>query len=116
MKSFSEYSYFGISKFLKKEKSIFKDEFLQIFEDKEKFFKYSNDFYEKFKPNNDLIIHKIASFWSIRAILGPLMEALILYDKVLFLNEHNSIQYVNLVRVFDDKLSPRNFSLIAIKK
>jgi hypothetical protein len=63
-----------------------------------------------------LIIHEIACFWSIRALLGPLIESLILFDKVLFLKEDEKIENVDLFRIFDEKLSPRNFVLVAVKK
>ncbi|KAK7481310.1 hypothetical protein BaRGS_00027390 [Batillaria attramentaria] len=56
---------------------------------------------------------RVVAFYTLRLSLAPLVETVILLDRMLFLAEHgiNSV----LLPVFDSSLSPRNFALIACK-
>ncbi|GAB4846723.1 hypothetical protein Ancab_025731 [Ancistrocladus abbreviatus] len=56
----------------------------------------------------------IGPYWSLRAALGPLLETLLLLDRVLFLQEHCTFD-VTMLPIFDPILSPRNVAIIARK-
>ncbi|KAB7497680.1 Protein RRNAD1 [Armadillidium nasatum] len=57
---------------------------------------------------------KVVIFYSIRLMLAPAVESLILLDRLLYINE-NSDAKCCFVPIFDPELSPRNYSLIATK-
>ncbi|KAK7243942.1 hypothetical protein RIF29_38756 [Crotalaria pallida] len=57
----------------------------------------------------------IGPYWSLRAALGPLLETLILLDRLLFLQEQDSALEVYLLPIFDPNISPRNVAIIAKK-
>ncbi|MED6199173.1 hypothetical protein PIB30_073411 [Stylosanthes scabra] len=57
----------------------------------------------------------IGPFWSLRASLGPLLETLILLDRLLFLQEQDSAVEAYLLPIFDPMISPRNVAVIAKK-
>ncbi|XP_028760799.1 protein RRNAD1 isoform X2 [Neltuma alba] len=72
------------------------------------------DFQEIWKeaePFADLV----GPYWTLRAALGPLLETLILLDRLLFLQEQGSVLETYLVPIFDPSLSPRNMAIIAKK-
>ncbi|XP_021866670.1 uncharacterized protein [Spinacia oleracea] len=56
----------------------------------------------------------IGPYWSLRAALGPVFETLILLDRLLFLQEQESVE-VFMLPIFDPVLSPRNLAIIAQK-
>ncbi|XP_063221430.1 methyltransferase-like protein 25B [Bacillus rossius redtenbacheri] len=56
---------------------------------------------------------KVVTFYSLRLLLAPLVESIILLDRVQCLRESGIS--CNLVPVFDPRLSPRNHVLIATK-
>lgn len=58
----------------------------------------------------------LAFMWTVRALLGPLIEAIILHDRLLYVRERVPNVQVALVPVFDPLLSPRNIALVAIKE
>ncbi|RAL37824.1 hypothetical protein DM860_000518 [Cuscuta australis] len=55
----------------------------------------------------------IGPYWSLRAALGPVLETLILLDRLLFLQESGKCREVGLFPVFDPVLSPRSMAIIA---
>ncbi|KAK7272681.1 hypothetical protein RJT34_29431 [Clitoria ternatea] len=57
----------------------------------------------------------IGPYWSLRAALGPLLETLILLDRLLFLQEQGSALEAYLLPIFDPNISPRNVAIIAKK-
>lgn len=57
----------------------------------------------------------LAFMWTVRALLGPPIEALILYDRALYIRERLPTVQLALIPVFDPLLSPRNMALVAIK-
>ncbi|XP_061353972.1 uncharacterized protein LOC133298658 isoform X2 [Gastrolobium bilobum] len=57
----------------------------------------------------------IGPYWSLRAALGPLLETLILLDRLLFLQERGSALEAYLLPIFDPNISPRNVAIIAKK-
>ncbi|KAG5000481.1 hypothetical protein AAZX31_08G171100 [Glycine max] len=57
----------------------------------------------------------VGPYWSLRAALGPLLETLIILDRLLFLQEQGSALEACLLPIFDPKISPRNVAIIAKK-
>ncbi|KAJ9567810.1 hypothetical protein OSB04_003776 [Centaurea solstitialis] len=57
----------------------------------------------------------IGAYWSVRAALGPVLETLILLDRLLLLQEEEGVE-VMMVPIFDPTISPRNMAIIANKK
>jgi hypothetical protein len=56
---------------------------------------------------------EVVTFYSLRLAMAPVIEAVILLDRQLFLyeNGHNSI----MLPIFDPLLSPRNQVIVAVK-
>ncbi|PWA51503.1 S-adenosyl-L-methionine-dependent methyltransferases superfamily protein [Artemisia annua] len=57
----------------------------------------------------------IGPYWSLRATLGPVLETLILLDRLLFLQEQGDSVEVVMLPIFNPSVSPRNVALIAKK-
>ncbi|KAL8243307.1 hypothetical protein R6Q59_009565 [Mikania micrantha] len=57
----------------------------------------------------------IGPYWSLRAALGPVLETLILLDRLLFLQEHGDSVEAVMLPIFNPNISPRNVALIAKK-
>lgn len=58
----------------------------------------------------------VGPYWTLRAALGPILETLLLLDRLLFLQEQNNVlSQVVMGPLFDPVLSPRNVALIATK-
>ncbi|KAG2268443.1 hypothetical protein Bca52824_062998 [Brassica carinata] len=55
----------------------------------------------------------IGPYWSIRAALGPVLETLILLDRLMFLQEQGDSIQVTMLPIFDPTISPRNVAVIA---
>ncbi|ESQ35148.1 hypothetical protein EUTSA_v10007372mg [Eutrema salsugineum] len=55
----------------------------------------------------------IGPYWSIRAALGPVLETLILLDRLMFLQEQGASIKVVMLPIFDPTISPRNVAIIA---
>jgi len=55
----------------------------------------------------------IGPYWSIRAALGPVLETLILLDRLMFLQEQGDSIKVVMLPIFDPTISPRNVAIIA---
>lgn len=56
---------------------------------------------------------RVVLFYSLRLLLAPVVESLILTDRALYLSEHGISSC--LVPLFDPNLSPRNIALLAFK-
>ncbi|KEH38366.1 protein RRNAD1 isoform X3 [Medicago truncatula] len=67
--------------------------------------------WKEVEPFSDLI----GPYWSLRAALGPLLETLILLDRLLFLQEQGNALEAYLLPIFDPNISPRNVAIIAKK-
>ncbi|KAK8568781.1 hypothetical protein V6N12_007321 [Hibiscus sabdariffa] len=78
------------------------------------------------KPSNDINFHDIwkevepyvkliGVYWSLRAAFGPLLETLILLDRLLFLQEQGGELEAVMLPIFDPAISPRNVAVIAKK-
>lgn len=57
----------------------------------------------------------IGPYWSLRAAMGPILETLILLDRLLFFQEQESLVEAFMLPIFDPALSPRNVAIIATK-
>uniref|UniRef100_A0A2P2IWA4 Protein RRNAD1 n=1 Tax=Rhizophora mucronata TaxID=61149 RepID=A0A2P2IWA4_RHIMU len=58
----------------------------------------------------------IGPYWSLRAALGPLLETLLLLDRLLFLQEQDDQLETVMLPIFDPVLSPRNVAIIAKRR
>ncbi|XP_062011937.1 uncharacterized protein LOC133728547 isoform X1 [Rosa rugosa] len=67
--------------------------------------------WKKVQPFAELI----GPYWTLRAAFGPLLETLLLLDRLLFLQEQGSSIEVVMLPIFDPALSPRNVAIIAKK-
>ncbi|CAO1303294.1 unnamed protein product [Diamesa serratosioi] len=65
--------------------------------------------------DSELIEKHLNLYYFIRLLYSPIIEALIILDRYLFLLEH-AIESVFLVKLFDPVVSPRNYCIIAVKK
>jgi hypothetical protein len=72
---------------------------------------YLIDIYEKFRH----LEKAMAFLWTMRALLGPVVEAIILYDRYIYAKEHMPFATVSLEAIFDPLKSPRNMALIVKK-
>lgn len=70
---------------------------------------------EELLLQHDYDRHLININYFIRLLMAKIVETLIILDRYLYLLE-NGTEDVFLVRIFDPVVSPRNYSLIAIKK
>ncbi|XP_056864355.1 uncharacterized protein LOC108814237 isoform X2 [Raphanus sativus] len=61
----------------------------------------------------DAFTELIGPYWSIRAALGPVLETLILLDRLMFLQEQGESVEVTMLPIFDPTISPRNVAIIA---
>lgn len=58
---------------------------------------------------------KMAAFFQLRAALAPVVETVVLLDRLLFLMEQDCVADAFLVRLFDPVTSPRCHAIIATK-
>jgi len=59
---------------------------------------------------------KLMGYYQLKSMLGPLIEGLILLDRLQFMLEQDVVQEAFLVKMFDAVVSPRCYSVVAIKK
>uniref|UniRef100_A0AAV2MF64 Uncharacterized protein n=1 Tax=Knipowitschia caucasica TaxID=637954 RepID=A0AAV2MF64_KNICA len=57
---------------------------------------------------------RVVVFYSLALLLAPVVESLVLLDRILFLQENGVSS--RLVPLFDPNFSPRNFVLVALKQ
>lgn len=66
--------------------------------------------------NQDLVDwKKVVIFYTLRLFLAPLIETIILYDRMLWIMENNPAIDCVLKVTFDPRISPRNHVMIARK-
>lgn len=76
----------------------------------------ANDYYSKYK--SEKVDQQIAYVWSLRAILAPVLESIMLVDRWLYLNDvipDSPTKKVCLWPLFDPMASPRNMVIMATK-
>merc|ERR1711879_1135059 len=59
--------------------------------------------------------HKLNAFYQLRSLFAPLIEGLILLDRLTFLRQQKEVCEAHLVRLFDAVISPRCYALIVNK-
>ncbi|OAA53548.1 RNA small subunit methyltransferase [Cordyceps fumosorosea ARSEF 2679] len=59
---------------------------------------------------------RIAILWTLSVLCGKVVESVIAVDRYHFLEERQVVQEVDVVPVFDAKVSPRNLMIVATKK
>jgi hypothetical protein len=76
-------------------------------------------FYDEFEQKNQGLA-KVSAFWSLRTVLAPVIESLLLVDRLLYLKElveKSKIQQgsveLSLFPLFDSIISPRNFVIVS---
>jgi hypothetical protein len=67
--------------------------------------------------DTDVNFRRLSLVWTMRALLGAVLEALIMKDRKAFLEENlpDENAWVGCVPVFDPMLSPRNIAIMAGK-
>jgi len=77
----------------------------------------ANEWYRQLQPTRSGIVPQIGAFAALRNLLGPLIEALIIADRILFLREQGgaALSSLRVIRLFSPDISPRSFALIATK-
>ena len=75
----------------------------------------SNDFLEQQYKVYVRNRWKFEVFQLLRMHLGPVLEAAIILDIVIYLQQSEDLSEVTLVQLFDPALSPRNHAIIARK-
>ena len=58
---------------------------------------------------------KLNAFYQLRALIAPLIESIILVDRLVYLQEETSVKECYLVKLFDSTISPRSYAVVAIK-
>jgi len=58
---------------------------------------------------------KLNAFYQLRALLAPLVESIILVDRLVYLQEETSVKECYLVKMFDSTISPRSYAVVATK-
>jgi len=54
-------------------------------------------------------------FYQLRALLAPVVESVVLLDRLLFIREQPDTESARLVKLFDPVTSPRCYALVATK-
>lgn len=74
---------------------------------------------EVWKTKGEPIYHKLVAFDNLRVCLSPVIETLILKDRLLFLQEQNAATQTNYQHtsfpIFDASISPRNIAFLSSK-
>eukprot|EP00094_Tigriopus_californicus_P007696 TCALIF_07412-PA protein Name:"Similar to Mettl25 Methyltransferase-like protein 25 (Mus musculus)" AED:0.60 eAED:0.60 QI:0/0.33/0.5/0.5/0.66/0.75/4/0/156 len=79
-------------------------------------FKWTDEEMEKiFEAEQRKFGHGLNAFYQYRSLFSPLIEGLILLDRLVFLLEQPDVTEASLVKLFDPVISPRCFALIAKK-
>jgi hypothetical protein len=107
---FVSYCKRAIARVLETERDIFTFEFIKLFESKD-FDDYLLEYFSKYEK--EAIRKQVEVYWSLRAVFGPILESLILIDRVIYLQDQGI--KADLVRLFKYEISPRGIALIARK-
>ncbi|KAL9647429.1 hypothetical protein ABK040_006791 [Willaertia magna] len=120
--TFTNYA-FAVLQRLQKNKDITNTEYLQQILNKDELI-YNEwkreiiDFYYN-KCKGNLLTERIQGidiFWTLRAMIGPMIETLILLDRFLYLKSNVDISHVDFIRLFNEDISPRGIVLFAFRK
>ena len=59
--------------------------------------------------------NQLNAFYQVRALFGPLIEGLILLDRLAYILEQDCTSQAYLARLFDPVISPRCYAIVAWK-
>ena len=59
---------------------------------------------------------QLNAFYQLRALFGPVIEGLILLDRLSYVLEQNCTSHAFLVKLFDPVISPRCYAIVAWKQ
>jgi hypothetical protein len=62
------------------------------------------------------LMHRVSMMASLQSILSPLIESLVLIDRLLYLQNQSCVTHVTMMPAFDPLLSPRNMVIVALKR
>ena len=70
---------------------------------------------ELYQEEDNKFGKKLNAFYQFRALFAPLVESIILVDRLVFLEEDSSVKDCYLVKMFDSNISPRSYAVVATK-
>jgi len=71
---------------------------------------------QSYSHYSNLYEKKLNGFYQFRLMFAPLVESIILVDRLLHLAENPAITNAHLVKLFDSNISPRSYAIVAVKK
>lgn len=74
----------------------------------ERILEYYNNYYPRYS-------RKLNCFYQFRSLFAPVIEGIILLDRLLFLQEKGCTESCFIIRLFDPTVSPRCYALVASK-
>jgi len=75
----------------------------------EQIWEYYNEYQPKFQ-------HQMNCFYQLRSLFGPIVEAVILLDRLAYVEQNLSTDQCSIVKMFSGVVSPRCYAVIATKK
>ena len=69
-------------------------------------------YYDEYMPRYE---RKLNCFYQYRSLFAPLVEGIVLLDRLLYLEDHPATASASVLRLFDPGVSPRCYALIASK-
>ena len=70
------------------------------------------EIYEKYKL---LYQQKLNCFYQLRSLFAPIIEGIILLDRLLYISDNSNTTSCSVIRLFEPAISPRCYALIACK-
>jgi len=70
---------------------------------------------ELYQEQENKFAKKLNAFYQFRALFAPLVESIILVDRLVFLEEESCVKDCYLVKMFDSSISPRSYAVVATK-
>lgn len=69
-------------------------------------------FLSKYQPH----FRNLVCFYALQMLVAPVIESLVVVDRLLHVHEHPLVQHAHIQALFDECVSPRNLVLVAVKK
>lgn len=73
---------------------------------------YILEFYDTYQP---MYQQKLNCFYQIRSLFAPIVEGIIMLDRLLFISENHCVKSCRIVRLFEPAISPRCYAIVASK-
>ena len=78
--------------------------------------KEAEEYYQRLHALPGRMLFEVTCFASLKHMFGPLFEALIILDRLLFLQDHShQLSSFSVFRLFSPDISPRSFAISATK-